>query len=148
MFKELENDVTEVLHPESATVDPDCMRFETIENVHTSRLTSSSSLAGGGFDASLGAGEPLVSRLSLSRLLRDSFVGVPMTLAESGLVIPDRGGAGTAPAPLPLPLATPFGPLEDDDQYPTPGFRERSMSCTDDWTLRISSRNVLLVWRS
>jgi hypothetical protein len=67
----------------------------------TSRLTSSSSATGFGFDcegASLGARLALVS--TLSRLFR-SLVGVPIILSNPGvvtgvgLVMPDRG-AGTA----------------------------------------------------
>jgi hypothetical protein len=94
----------------------------------TSRLTSSSSAGGFDFDcevalASLGAGLELVS--VLSKLLR-SPVGVPIilsnpgVLAGVGLVMPDRGG-GTADED--------DGPdWELDDQYPTPGFRERSIN--------------------
>lgn len=82
---------------------------------------------------------------TLSRLLR-SLVGVPIILSNPGvatgvgLVMLERG-AGTAEEE--------DGPdCELEDQYPTPGFRDRSINCTEDWTLRISSRNVRFVWRS
>ena len=112
----------------------------------TSRLTSSSSAFGFGlvvFDSD-GAGLSLVSKLSRLFL---SLVGVPAILSDPGvgLVIPDpviewRGG-WTADVE--------DGPDEElDDQNPTPGLRDRSINWTDDWTLRISSRNVRFVWRS
>lgn len=60
----------------------------------------------------------------LSRLFR-SFVGVPIILSNPGvptgvgLVMPDRG-AGTADEEGPG--------WEVDDQYPTPGFLDRSIN--------------------
>lgn len=111
---------------------------------HTSRLTSSSSALGFEFGllaslgAVLGAGLARVSRLSILRR-EDSLVGVPIILSAPGLVTPDLG-AGTDVVDGPALLM--------DDQYPTPGLRDRSINWTDDWTLRISSRRVRFVWRS
>ena len=113
---------------------------------HTSRLTSSSSFAGPdlGFDSFVVDPLALVSKLS-KLLLPPSLVGVETILAVSGLITPVGGGT---PATCPFVALVPVLVLGPADQYPTPGFRERSINCTDDWIFLISSRRVLLVCRS